>query len=198
MLVLLAGAGGLAGCSPPESDAQRIQRLARKGDVEGLAHEIAKSDATVGREAVLALATLGEKAEPQVRRPSAIPRAPIREAAAAAYPQVAGPKAAPDLARLARLDADPDVRAVAVTGLERLVALDEMETLFAAMEDPNVLVRRRAVSAVERLVGRRYDICVFGTPEERHRVVNELREEWPRIESYTRQYHAGFHPAALR
>jgi hypothetical protein len=198
MLVLLAGAANLAGCSAPESDTQRIQRLARKGDVEGLAHEIAKNDATVGREAVRALATLGEKAEPQVRLALGDSRAPIREAAAAAYPQVAGPKAAPDLARLARLDADPDVRAVAVTGLGRLVALDEMEALFEALEDPNALVRRRAVSAVERLVGRRYDICASGTPEERHRVVAELREEWPRIESHTRQYHEGFRPPAPR
>ena len=198
MLVLLAGAANFAGCSAPESDTQRIQRLARKGDVEGLTHEIAKNDATVGREAVHALATLGAKAEPQVRTALGDSRAPIREAAAAVYPQVAGPKAAPDLARMARLDADPNVRAVAVTGLERLVALDEMEALFAALEDPDALVRRRAVTAVERLIGRRYDICASGTPEERHRIVAELREEWPSIESRTHQYHAGFHPAAPR
>jgi HEAT repeat protein len=88
-----------------------------------------------------------------------------------------------------REDPSPEVRAAAATALGGARAVDEMQTLLAALEDPDRTVRARANAAVARIIGRRYETYVDGTPEQRREAVERLRQAWPSMERDTRDYY---------
>ena len=182
----LAAAAMLAGCSGDESAAARIERMAREGDADGLAREAQNPDADVSRMAVRALGGLGAKAVPQVEKALKDPRSEIREAAAIALPRVEKAKAARVLASVAKQDESASVRAAAATALGQIRAVDEVDTLLAALEDPDRTVRFRASAAMERIVSRRYEFYVDGTPEERHEAVEKFRAAWPAMRAEMR------------
>lgn len=96
---------------------------------------------------------LGEVAAPKIERAFSDPRAAVREKAATAYAKVATPQNAGKLATLVKEDKSPNVRAAAVTGLERMDALPQMDAILAAMVDPDPAVRRRAAHAARRFTG---------------------------------------------
>lgn len=174
-LGLLAAAGLLPGCgSGKDPEVERINRLREQKNTAALEQEIAAKDPKISSVAVRALGQVGPEARPQIERAMQDTRSEIRREAVAVYPQTSSGPAAPVLAAVARTDPDAAVRAVAVTSLGRMRALDEMETLLAAVEEPDPLVRRRASDAIALIMGARYDFS--GTDAERHRTVLEVRK----------------------
>ena len=176
--LVLAGGGVWTGCGDGGEE----------GDVEQVRKEIRE------------LARQGSAARPQIERMLEDPRSDVRIEAAMAYPRVAQETpakaaptlvtSAPALARVAKADSDANVRAAAVTALGHMRAMDEMETLLAAMEeDPDPLVRRRAANAVSRILGVSYDIARATTPEQRRAIVNDARDLWSTHSDYLRKYH---------
>ena len=179
----------LAGCAKDDPDIAPIRRYRERGDTEALARETENKKAKVAASAVEALGTLGSKALPHVQKALQDERPEVREAAAVAYARAAGRNVpVGSLAATARSDPSPDVRAAAVTGLGQVRAIDEIETLLAALEDEDRTVRLRASVAVARIIGRRYETYIDGTPEERHQAVNQLRAVWPTLAGPTREY----------
>ncbi|MCX5685594.1 MAG: HEAT repeat domain-containing protein [Planctomycetota bacterium] len=188
VLGLMAAAGLLTGCRGSEdSDAKRIHGLQEQKNVTALTKEIDAQDPKISCEAVRALGHLGPQARPQVEKAMQNPRSEIRQEAVAAYPHTASGPAAPALAAAARTDTDAAVRAVAVTSLGRMRALDEMETLLAAVQDADPMVRQRAADAIGRIMGEQYD---FGdTDAKRRQTVAEVRKFWRERSPILRQYY---------
>ena len=139
------------------------------------------------RERIRDLACRGTKARPEIERFLKHPTPAVREEAALVYPRVAEGRAAPPLARLATSDPEPDVRAAAVTALGHMRAMDEMEAILSALEDPDPLVRRRAADGASRITGQRYDVNV--PPDEWRRTVDEIRALWQNHGDTLRTYH---------
>lgn len=187
--VLLAAAA-LAGCGKEDPERTRIQRFREKGDAKALAQETENERPEVAASAIEALGSLGAKGLPYVEKALQDKRPRVREAAAVAYARAAtkDQPALSGLATVARSDPSPDVRAAAVTGLGQAHAVDEMETLLSALEDEDRTVRVRAAAAVARIIGRRYETYVDGTPQQRHEAVGLLRAVWPNLAGPTRMY----------
>ena len=187
---LLAAAGiFLAGCGETESDAARIERLRQQGDVAALEREADGPNAPTAAAAVGALGSCGARAVPRVEQALADTRPQVREEAALAYGRIADDKQLARLATMAREDKADTVRAAAVTALGEARAVNQMEALMRAAEDPDRLVRQRASDAMARIMGRRYELYVDGTPDQRHDAVAKLRLAWPDMEATVRNYY---------
>lgn len=182
MAAALVGCGG--GGDP---DTDRINRLQKQGNAAALEQEVEKADPRVACLAVRALGRIGPQAQPQIEKALQSQHPEVRQEAALVYPRAVRGTAAPPLASAARTDAEANVRAAAVTALGHMAAVDEIETLLAAVEDPDPLVRRRASEAIARIMGRTYDFS--GTPQQRREMAARVRERW-RVEAQTlREYH---------
>ena len=201
LLVAAAAISG-AGCSSKDSESSRIESYRRDRNVEGLAREAAGDKADTSQAAVQALGTLGPEAIPQLQELLKDECPAVRVAAALAYGQavqVRGQAVPPaeqvrSLAAAVRMDPSPEVRAAAATALGHARALDEMQTLFKALEDPDPMVRARASAAVARITGRRYETYVNGTPEQRSAAVAAIKQMWAADEKGTRNYYAKMYP----
>jgi HEAT repeat protein len=188
VLGLLAAAGLLHGCRGSEdSDVDRIKGLREQKNVAALEQAVDAQDAKVSCEAVRALGQLGPQARPQVEKAMKNPRSEVRQEAAAAYPRTSSGPAAPVLAAVARSDPDATVRAVAVTALGRMRALDEIETLLAAVQDADPMVRQRASDAIGSIMGAQYDFS--GTDAARRQTVAEVRKFWREQSEILRKYY---------
>lgn len=139
------------------------------------------------RRRIRTLARGGAEARAEIEPFLAHANPAAREEAAVVYPRVAEGNAAPALARLATDDPEPDVRAAAVTAIGHMRAMDEMDAVIRALEDPDWLVRRRAADAASRITGQRYEVNV--SPEEWRRTVEEIRALWQNHEHMLRTYH---------
>ena len=146
----------------------------------------------IPRERVRELASRGASARPEIERLLQHPHPEVREEAALAYPRVAIGTAAPGLARLATEDPETDVRAAAVTAIGHMRAMDEMEAILTALDDPDLLVRRRAADAASRITGQRYDVNM--PPDQWRRTVDDIRALWKHHGDTLRTYHKGRHP----
>ena len=188
VLGLLAAAGLLPGCRGSEdADTGRINGPREQKNVAALGQEIDTQDPKISCEAVRALGQLGPQAMPQVEKAMKNPRSEIRREAAAAYPRTSTGPTAPVLAAAARTDPDATVRAVAVTALGRMRALDEIETLLAAVQDADPMVRQRASDAIGCIMGGRYDFG--GTDAQRRQTVAEVRKAWREQSEILRKYY---------
>ncbi|MBL7219721.1 MAG: HEAT repeat domain-containing protein [Phycisphaerae bacterium] len=177
---------------PPPVDQldARMENLRLAGDVEALASEAESTDIPTARRAVETLGYLGPEALPQLRRALEDRRPQIRQKAAIACARAADPKvAAPLLAKVARTDKSPVVRAAAVTGLGRARAYDEMETLLAEMNDDDVIVRGRAAEAVVNIIGRRYPYNLNAPPAKRLESIARIRKFWARAKGAVGEYY---------
>ncbi len=181
-----AVAGLLCGCGGDPA-AEHIEQLRREGDASGLARETENPDAKISLMAVRAMARLGKDARPHIEKVLKDPRPEIREEAALAYSRAVKETSAPALASVAATDRNPGVRAAAVTALGHMRAVDEIEALLAAVEDPDQLVSQRASEAIARIMGRRYDFG--GTHEERGAAIAQVREHWRRGAAALREYY---------
>ena len=192
LLAAAAVALSAVGCSSGDPDSARIEGYRRDGNVDSLAQEVSSSDTADARRAVRALGTLGPQALPRIGEALRDNRIEVRQEAALAYGQAARGEPAIRLGGLAsvvREDPSPEVRAAAATALGGARAVDEMQTLLAALEDPDRTVRARANAAVARIIGRRYETYVDGTPEQRREAVAKLQQAWPSMERGTRDYY---------
>ncbi|MFO8011914.1 MAG: HEAT repeat domain-containing protein [Phycisphaerae bacterium] len=148
------------------------------------------------RERIRILARGGTRSRPEIEPFLEHPHPAAREEAALAYPRVAEGTAAPALARLATADPVRDVRAAAVTAIGHMRAMDEMDAILRALEDPDGLVRRRAAEAASRITGQRYDVNV--SPEAWRRTVEEIRALWQNHGATLRTYHERHTPSGRR
>ena len=171
-----------------DPDAARIAVLQREKNITALAREVSNPNVEVARHAVAALGRIGAESMEQVKHALSDTRPRVRERAAATFAHVARREDAAPLAKLVREDASANVRAAAVSGLERMFAYEQMETILAAMEDPDVAVRRRAAVAARRfacvIVGYKAD----APPHKRKAAVQRMRSEWLKHRDRARKY----------
>ncbi|MCX5676859.1 MAG: HEAT repeat domain-containing protein [Planctomycetota bacterium] len=189
LLAAVAVTLSAAGCSSGDPDSARIEGYRRDGNVESLAQEVLSSDTADARKAVQALGTIGPQALPRIDEALRDNRIEVRQEAALAYGQAARGEPVRRLASVVREDPSPEVRAAAATALGGARAVDEMQTLLAALEDPDRTVRARANAAIARIIGRRYETYIDGTPEQRREAVEKLRQAWPSMEQGMRDYY---------
>lgn len=171
------------------SQEARFERWRHTGDVAALAAEVRNPDTAAARAAVRELGSCGPRAVPLIEEAMKDTRAEVREAAALAYARAAGTGKVHPLAAVARGDPSAEVRAAAVTALGEVRAIDDMETLLTALEDPQRIVRLRASAAIARIIGRRYEFDADGTPDQRRAAVAAMREAWSSMEPTTRDYY---------
>ncbi|MDH3583437.1 MAG: HEAT repeat domain-containing protein [Phycisphaerae bacterium] len=96
------------------------------------------------------------------------------------------------IVKFLRDDESPKVRATAagVLGRMRARALDHVDTLIAAMEDPDPVVRRWAFNAVVKIVGRAYAPFDAAAPEdERAEAIAEIRHFWGENKDWVIRYY---------
>ena len=195
-VVLLGGAlalatAGLAGCSDdePRGPSEEIRELEKAGKVDALTERAIEGEPTEARMAVRSLGRLGRQAEPALRQTIEKGKPIVRAEAALVYPMVAErEKAQEPLKDLAHKDPEPHVRAAAVTALGHMRAMESMEALLQALNDPNALVRQRAANAVERIMGRSYELYIDGPEEKRLQAIEGLREAWLQDKDRIRKY----------
>jgi len=183
-------AAGLAGCSEPESEIEQIQEFEDSGNVDALAERALEAEPEVGRHAVRSLGRLGPKAEPALRQVMEKGKPTVRAEAALVYPRVSSrQKAQEPLATISRRDPEPYVRASALTALGRMRALDSMEAIIEALNDPDLGVRRRAADAVARIMGLEYELYLDGPEEKRLEAIEVVRKSWNHTKNFLRQYY---------
>ena len=217
-MAVAAAAIAAGGCGSTDPEKARVEALRRERNVEALAKEAVSEKPVASKEAIRALGTLGAEAIPRLQESLKDERPEIRVEAALAYGNaIAVAEAAPvrpapgrvapapetpgqaarledqirPLADAVRSDASAEVRAAAVTGLGHARAMNEMQTIFSALEDPDPMVRARATAAVTRITGRRYETYINGTPQQRHEAAANIRRQWAADEKSTRDYYAG-------
>jgi len=184
--LLLSGGDEPADKSDP--NAARIARLRQQRNVAALGRELTNPNPDVARRAIAALGEIGSESLDHVRGALADARPRVREKAAATYAHVAQHKDAAPLARLATTDESPNVRAAAVSGLDRMMAFEQMDAILAAMDDPDVLVRRRAANAAERFACVRVGYNADASPAQRQAAIERLRAEWLKSQQRAAKY----------
>jgi len=177
---------------PPLVDSldTRMEKLRVTADVEALAQEAESPDIRTARRAVATMGYVGPKAVKQIRRALTDRRPAVRRQATTAYARAAGPKELAPLAEVARDDKSFRVRASAVTALGQARACSEMETLLEAMNDEDLVVRRRAARAVTLILGRRYNYDPNSSSARRLKSIDVLRKFWAKAKDVVGEYHA--------
>jgi HEAT repeat protein len=191
--VILAAAAAvffLVGGSDDRGDPNlaQIDKLREKRDIPALAAKVSDSSEVVARHAVGALARLGPGSLPEIRKAMQDPRPGVREAAATGFAQVGRHEEGAPLVKLVREDESANVRAAAVSGLDRMCAFDEMETIIAAMDDPDVIVRRRAGKAATRFACADVGFRADDPPDKRQAAIERMRALWREEKDRARRY----------
>lgn len=139
------------------------------------------SDADLARRSLLSLGKIGTPAAVKHIRPALKDtRPPVREAAAAAMGRVEREIAdAGVLAEALEADEAPAVRCAAAKSLGHLYSWDAMPQLVAALEDPDVRVRRRAIKAVRRILGVNYGYRADAP--DREVALEKIKANWPKF-----------------
>lgn len=171
-----------------DPDFARIETHRRAKDIAALAKEVSRSNEKVARLAVGAMGRMGPEALPEITRAMEDRRPRVREKAATAFAQAARYDQAAPLAKLAREDDSSNVRAAAVSGLSRICAFDEMETILAAMDDPDIAVRRRASKAATRIACVMVGYKAEDPPAQRKAAIQRMHAHWEKEKETARQY----------
>lgn len=181
--------GGPASSDP---DVVRVEQYRREKNLEALAGEAENPQTEVATRAVRAMGSLGPAAVPHLERSIADARPEVREAAVVAWGQAADDRRPEILAAAARTDPSVVVRAAAVSVLGQVRAVNEMETLIAALDDPDRMVRVRASASIEHILGRRYEVFLEDPPgsERRRQAVENVRKIWAEEGQLARDYYA--------
>ena len=188
LIVIAAALGGVAawvlfrgGDDDPaliDPAVARVEKLRKEKNVEELAKAVSHANESMARHALGALATFGHESLPQITKALSDPRPKVREKAATVFSQAADYQEAGEVARVATEDSSPDVRAAAVSTLDRMRAFTEMDALLAAMDDPDVVVRRRAYAAARRIACTEVLFKASDPPEKRRAALAKLRSVW--------------------
>jgi hypothetical protein len=180
------------GPAPRDPDAARVEQFRREGNLEALAGEAENPKTEVATRAVRAMGSLGPSAVPYLEQHISDARPEVREAAVVAWGQAAEDRSPEVLAAAARKDPSVVVRAAAVSVLGQVRAVNEMETLIAALDDPDRMVRVRASASIERILGRRYEVYLDDPPgsERRRQAVENVQKIWAEGGQGARDYYA--------
>ncbi|MGB2613545.1 MAG: HEAT repeat domain-containing protein [Phycisphaerae bacterium] len=180
------------GPAPSDPDAARVEQFRREGNLESLAGEADDPRPEVATRAVRAMGSLGQAAVPHLERRIADARPEVREAAVVAWGQAADDRRPEVVAAAARTDPSVVVRAAAVSVLGQVRAVNEMETLIAALDDPDRMVRVRASASIEHILGRRYEVYLDDPPgsDRRRQAVEFVRQIWAQEGQGARDYYA--------
>ena len=180
------------GPAPRNPDGARVEQFRREGNLEALAGEADDPRAEVATRAVRAMGSLGPAAVPHLERRIADARPEVREAAVVAWGQAADDRRPEVVAAAARTDPSVVVRAAAVSVLGQVRAVNEMETLIAALDDPDRMVRVRASASIEHILGRRYEVYLDDPPgsDRRREAVENVRKIWAEEGQGVRDYYA--------
>jgi HEAT repeat protein len=168
---------GTAPVQLDEIDAS-IEKLRANDDVEALDVAVKSKNIRTARRAVEAMGYLGPMYVKRLRTALSDPRPQIRQQAATAYARAANIKDIAPLTKVAQTDKSPVVRASAITALGKKRVYEEMETLLQAMNDDDIMVRRRATEAVVLLIGRRYPYKPNASSARRLKYIAVIREFW--------------------
>lgn len=189
--------GGPASRDP---DVARVEQYRREENLEALAGEAENPQAEVATRAVQAMGSLGPAAVPHLERCIGDARPEVREAAVVAWGRAAEDRRPEVVAAAARMDPSPVVRATAVSVLGQVRAVNEMETLIAALDDPDRMVRVRASASIERIIGRRYEVYLDDPPgsNRRREAVENVRKIWAQERQHVRDYYAAKKAAGKR
>ena len=191
LLAFLAGRWLIFGDDNGEAEdpqLAQIRQFQESGDVEGLAERVGRGDALVAGRAVEALGRVGSRSLRHIEAAMHDPRPRVREKAATAFARVARYDNARSLARMATKDESPNVRAAAVSGLGKLAAFDEMDTILAAMSDPDLAVRRRAGRAARKIACAEVGYDPEAPPAERRVAIERMRSVWKAEKDRAGQY----------
>jgi hypothetical protein len=162
-----------------------VARLARDGNVEGLADLARGASAAVARQAVRALART-PAGLPHLHAALGNPRPEVRLAAALALRRAGTETSDGLLAEAVRKDQAPDVRAAAAGVLGHRKAWRHGDALIDAMEDADPLVRDRAAAAFREIAGAGLDPRLAGPDG----AAEELRRLWPTMRDALQAYYA--------
>ena len=181
-----------SGPLPRDPEVARVEQYRRQRNLEALAGEAKNPQVEVAKRAVRAMGSLGSDAVPYLEQHISDARPEVREAAVVAWGQAADDRPPKVLVAVARKDPSVVVRATAVSVLGQVKAVDEMETLIAALDDPDRMVRVRASAAIERILGRRYEVYLDDPPgsERRRQAVEYVRQIWAAAGHEVRAYYA--------
>jgi len=171
-----------------DPDRARIAELRRAKNLDALGREVRNPSEQAARHAITALGRIGTEAMDHVREALDDKRPRVREKAATTYARIAQWEDGAPLAKLVRQDGSANVRAAAVSGLERMFAYDQMETILAAMEDEDVIVRRRAAEAARRFAGVRVGFKAEDPPAKRKAALARMRAEWTKHKARAEKY----------
>jgi HEAT repeat protein len=201
MLAFLLGRWLFFGDEAGDSELAGIRQLQEAGDVEALAERVRRADAPVAGRAVEALGRVGSQSLGHIEAAMRDPRPLVREKAATAFARVARYDNARSLARMAAKDESANVRAAAVSGLGKLAAFDEMDTILAAMNDPDLAVRRRAARAARKIACAEVGYDPEAPLAERRVAIERMRGVWEagkgRAAEYWKMLHEK-HPRLMR
>ena len=188
------------GPAPRDPDVARVEQYRREGNREALAGEADDPRPEVATRAVRAMGSLGPAAVPHLERCIADARPEVREAAVVAWGQAADDRRPEIVAAAARTDPSVVVRAAAVSVLGQVQAVNEMETLIAALDDPDRMVRVRASASIEHILGRRYEVYLDDPPgsDRRREAVEYVRKVWAEAGQGARDYYAAKKAAGKR
>jgi len=180
------------GPAPRDPDTARVEQFRREGNLEALAGEAENPQTEVATRAVRAMGSLGPAAVPHLERRIADARPEVREAAVVAWGRATGDLRPEIVAAVARTDPSVFVRAAAVSVLGQVRAVNEMETLIAALDDPDRMVRVRASASIEHILGRRYEVYLDDPPgsDRRREAVEYVRKVWAEEGQLARDYYA--------
>jgi len=171
--------------SGPSAEVRRLQKLADKKDVSGLAREVSGSNAQVARTAVEKLADVGgADARREIERAWTDARPEVREAVVTNYARVADPQNVSLLAGAMQGTQPPDVRAAAAKSIGQLRAWNGLDALLAGLNDPDPYVRRAAYGALQEVLpGVRWEYNPDQSAPERARAIAAIRSSVPNMKN---------------
>ena len=180
------------GPAPSDPDVARVEQFRREGNLKALAGEAENPRAEVATRAVRAMGSLGPAAVPHLERRIADARPEVREAAVGAGGPGGGALRPAGGGAAARKDPAGGVGAGPVSVLGQVRAVNEMETLIAALDDPDRMVRVRASASIEHILGRRYEVYLDDPPgsDRRREAVENVRKIWAAAGHEVRAYYA--------
>jgi HEAT repeat protein len=179
--IFATSAGNLAGSDKPEDRQAAIATLATAGSSaasETLSALAADKDPAT---ATLAVRALGERQTDQnhdaLKRIISDKSLPPAVRSEAAYTMGNFTKADPAvLTKALAAEEDPEVRAGAAKGLAKLEMPSTIPQLSVALEDPSPEVRRWAITAIHRMIVRRFPYDADKPPEDQQDVIKRIRD----------------------
>ncbi|MCP4376455.1 MAG: HEAT repeat domain-containing protein [bacterium] len=169
------------------------------GNVDGLAEKASTYKPKFAKKAIRAMGHGGRKSIPTLKKILQDDKRPeLKQQAAMAMAKaimVAAEEDKPlDSQMTAPLvtalnDKTPEVRASAADALGQVYDYSNMPSLLKAMDDEDLLVRRKAYNAVTRIFGRKYIFDVNSPSPKRKIIIKTIATDWNVHKQHVGKYH---------